>query len=375
LPDKDNKTEKASPHRRMEARKKGNVFQSKDLISGTTVLLCFVALRFFAGNMLERFSRILGDFISLGHGIGEFTIPVAGKIITDIAINIFILALPILLVAMALGFIMSVSQTRFIFTTEQLTPKFSRLNPVEGFKKMFSLKALVELIKSIIKVTVIIYIVYTVINSKLYQIPMLINADINAGIAWIGQAVCDVALYAGIGMMVIGVLDFLYQWWEHERSLMMSKQEVIDELKQLEGNPQVKSRIRSIREKAARQRMMAGVKTADVVIRNPEHFAVALKYDPGINIAPVVIAKGVDYLAMRIVKEAEKYNIAAVEDPPLARSLYASVEIGQEIPEEFWYAVRDIIWHLYEIKKIKPDVANLINDAYKENQDKNNNLK
>ena len=364
MPDnnRDQKTEKASPHRRLEARKKGNIFQSKDLISGMMIVFSFVALRLLAGYMLNRFIKVLNDFINLGSGLSEFSIVTASRIMFELILNMLMLSLPILLVAMILGFVLSVSQTRFIFTTDQLKPKLSRLNPIEGFKKMISLKALVELVKSVAKVTVIVYIVYVVINSKMHELPKLMTADISAGITWVGQTVFDVALYAGIGMIIIGVLDFIYQWWEYERSLMMSKQEVRDEYKQLEGDPLIKSRIRSIREKKAHERMMAGVKEADVVIRNPEHFAVVLKYDPNKNAAPIVIAKGMDYVAMQIVKEAEKYNIATVEDPPLARSLYAAAELGSEIPDQFWYAVADIIFHLMDIKKIKLNI-NKVNKA------------
>ena len=356
--DKSNKTEKASPHRRMEARKKGNVFQSKDLISGVTVLMTFLALRFLVEYMFGRFQKVLDDFISLGSGITEFTDDVAKKVIFDLGFNVFLLAMPILAVAMILGVVMSVSQTRFIFTTEQLKPQLSRMNPLNGLKKMFSVRSLVELAKSMMKVTVIVAIVYIVISGKINELPMLVASDMNQDVVWMLLTIFDVALYAGIGMIAIGILDYIYQWWEHERSLRMSKQEIRDEYKQLEGDPMIKSRIRNIREKKARERMMAAVKDADVVIRNPEHFAVALKYEIETNAAPVVIAKGQDFIAMQIIKEAQKYNIMEVENPPLARMLYDSTEIGSEvsnnIPQEFMVALVEIIIHLYESKgKIK----------------------
>jgi flagellar biosynthetic protein FlhB len=179
--------------------------------------------------------------------------------------------------------------------------------------------------------------------------------------AWMLLTVFEVALFAGIGMIAIGILDFIWQWWQHERSLMMSKQEIRDEYKQLEGDPLVKSRIRNIREKRARERMMAGVKDADVIIRNPEHFAVALKYDIEKNALPLVIAKGQDQVAMRIIQEAHKYNIMEVANPPLARIIFDSTEMGMEIgenlPEEFMYALADIIFKLYESKDKLRDIA------------------
>ena len=351
---RDSKTEKASPHRRMEARKKGNVFQSKDLTNGVGIVMTFLALRLLAAFIFGRFELVFEDFFMLGSEVTEFTPIVASRFMFDMAFNVFVLAIPVLAVAMVLGVVMSVSQTRFIFAAEQLKPKLERLNPIEGLKKMFSVKALAELVKAMLKITVIIYILYLVMNSKINELPMLITADLAADISWMLLCVFDVALFAGVGMVAIGILDFIYQWWEHERSLMMSKQEIKDEYKQLEGDPLIKSRIRSIRERRAKERMMAGVKEADVVIRNPEHYAVALKYDIEKNATPLVIAKGQDYVAARILKEAQKYNIMSVENPALARVLYAATEIGAEvgdnIPEEFMLALVEIIFKLYESK-------------------------
>ncbi|MCL2096609.1 MAG: flagellar biosynthesis protein FlhB [Oscillospiraceae bacterium] len=358
---KDSKTEKASPHRRLEARKKGNVFQSKDLISGIMIFMTFLALRFLVGYMFGRFESLINDFVSLGGSTAELTELAAARIMFDLAFNVFMLAGPILAVAMILGIVVSVSQTRFIFTTEQLKPKLSKLNPIEGFKKMFSLKSLVELVKSMLKITVIASIVYIVLTTKMGELPGLVMADIQKDAAWMLLTVFDVAIFAGVGMIAIGILDFIYQWWEHERSLMMSKQEIKDEYKQLEGDPLIKSRIRSIREKRARERMMSAVKEADVVIRNPEHYAVALKYEIEVNAAPLVIAKGQDNIAMRIITEADKYNIMTVENPPLARVIYNSTEIGAEIgdniPEELMIALTEIILRFYESKNRLGDIS------------------
>jgi flagellar biosynthetic protein FlhB len=197
------------------------------------------------------------------------------------------------------------------------------------------------------------------------ELPMLIMADMEISVLWMFQTVFEVAIFAGVGMIAIGIIDFIWQWWQHERSLMMSKQEIRDEYKQLEGDPLVKSRIRSIREKRARERMMAGVKDADVVIRNPEHFAVALKYEIDKNATPLVIAKGQDEVAMRIIKEAQKYNIMEVENPPLARIIFDTTEMGYEIgenlPEEFTLALVDIIFRLYQSKDRLQDITDFTN--------------
>ena len=323
------------------------------------IFLTFLSLRLIIGYMFGRFEQVIDEFFRFGSGVAEFTDSIASRMVLDAAINIFLLVMPILFIVMILGIAMSVAQTRFIFTADQVRPKLSRLNPLEGFKKMFSLKALVELLKSALKVAVIVGIIYLVLRSKISELPMLIVSELNHDVAWTLQTVFEVAIFAGVGMIAIGVLDYIYQWWEYERSLMMSKQEIKDEYKQLEGDPLIKSRIRSIREKRARERMMAGVKEADVVIRNPEHFAVAIKYEIEKNASPVVIAKGQDNVAFQIIKEAEKYNIMSVENPPLARILYASAEIGAEvdnIPEEFMFALAEIIFKLYESKDRLKDI-------------------
>lgn len=362
------KTEKATPHKRREQRKKGNVFQSRDLISGAMILSSFLALRLFTGYLFGRFSAVLNDFISLGSSVDEFTVPVASKVMFDFVVNLLLLALPMLLVSMVMGFALSVAQTRFIFSSEPLRPKLSKLNPIEGFKRMFSIRSLVELVKSLLKVSVIAYIVYTVVYSKLTQIPVLMNMDILAATAWLGQTIFDVALYAGMGMLVIGVLDFFYQWWDYERKLRMSKQEIKEEDKKLEGNPETKSRIKSIQRQMAQKRMMAQVKDADVVIRNPQHYAVALRYKPEKDKAPVTVAKGKDRVALRIIEEAKKYEIYTLENPPLARALYAAVEIDQEIPYKFYFALADVITHLYNIKNVNIKNMNQFNQLNKSNK-------
>lgn len=347
------KTEKATQHKRQQERKKGNIFQSKDLITGVMILTSFYALRLLINYMFGRFDNALNENIFIGATVETFTIPVGARLIYTIVINVLLLALPILSVTMLTGILMSVSQTRLMFATELLKPKFNRLNPIEGIKKMFSLKAIVELIKSILKITIVIIIVYNTIMGRLGEMPALLAADIFADIAWLGDAIFSVAINAGIGMLGIGIVDYFYQWWEYERSLRMSKQEVKDEYKQVEGNPETKMRITSIQRQMSQNRMITGVKDADVVIRNPTHFAIALKYDINKNVSPVVVAKGKDYLALRIIETAENHNIEVITNPPLARALYDAVDIYQEVPEDFWEAVADIISYIYNLKKIK----------------------
>ena len=347
------KTEKATQHKRREERRKGNVFQSKDLITGVMILTSFFALRMLMSYMLGRFDNALKENIYVGATVESFTIPTGASLIYTIVMNVLMLVLPILGVAMLTGVLMSVSQTRLLFATELLKPKFNKLNPIEGVKKMFSLKALAELIKSMLKIIIVIIIVYNTIFGRLSVMPALLAADIFMSIAWLGDSIFTVALYAGLGMLAIGFVDYFYQWWEYERSLKMSKQEIKDEYKQTEGNPETKMRITSIQRQMSQNRMITGVKDADVVIRNPTHYAIALKYDINRNVSPVVVAKGKDYLAMRIIETAATHNVEVVSNPPLARALYDAVDINQEIPEDFWEAVADVISYVYNLKQIR----------------------
>ena len=366
MPDQ-NKSEKATPHKRHEQKKKGNVFQSRDLISGIMILASFTFLRFFGGAyMFGRFQSVINNFINLGSSLYEVDAAIVSMILFELVMNLLFLVLPILSVAMILGVVLSMAQTRIAFTSELLKPKFSRINPIEGIKKMFSLKAFVELIKAMIKLTAVGGVLYYVINSKIWQIPDLLRMDVPIGVLWIADTAYAVALYAGVAMVIIGIFDFIYQWWEHERQLMMSKQEIKDEYKQLEGDPQIKAQRDSIRRQRARERMMSAVKEADVVVRNPEHFAVAIKYDLEKNAAPVVVAKGRDFMAQQIIKEAAKHSVYMVENPPLARALYSSVGIEMEVPQQFWTVMVEIIAHVMAIKG--HDLNKLSSDIEKNRQ-------
>ena len=249
-----------------------------------------------------------------------------------------------------MGIIPTVAQTRGLFTMKALAPKFSRLNPLEGIKKLFSLQSVVGIVKGLIEVAVIGYLIYSEIADRMPIILSLMNAGLLQGIAYAGMSVYDMVMLICIMLVFVAAGDFLFQWWQFEKKLKMSKQEVKDEYKQMEGDPQVKSKIKQRQQQMAQQRMMQDVPTSDVVIRNPTHFAVALRYDQDKNRAPMVVAKGTDYLALKIVEIAERHDIYCKEDPPLARALYAQVNIGQEIPYELYDAVAEVLSVVYREK-------------------------
>ncbi|HHW60429.1 MAG TPA: flagellar biosynthesis protein FlhB [Syntrophomonadaceae bacterium] len=344
------KTEKATPRRREEARKKGQVFKSTDLnsavilIAGTTaIFLSFPYMSESLGNFTRLFllHRTTGDFdIAYASFIGLEAIKLMAHMIWPVFLATFVAALMI-----------SYLQVGFVFSAEPLSPKLSKINPIEGFKRIFSKRALVELVKSVLKVVVTGYIAYTVVRAKIHIFPLFVDMELLTMMKTMGSIVFEIAIKTGIAFVAIGVLDYIYQWYEHEKSLMMSKYDVKQEYKQTEGDPLVKSRQRQIQRDVAMRRMMAEVPKADVVITNPTHFAVALQYDAQFMEAPVVLAKGQDYIAQRIRELANQHDIIIVENPWLARTLFYTIDIGDTVPEELYQAVAEVLAFVYKQKQ------------------------
>ncbi|MBO8159365.1 flagellar biosynthesis protein FlhB [Thermosyntropha sp.] len=345
------KTEQATPRRREEARKKGQVFKSNDLNSAVILTVGSVAIFLTLPHVLESFKAFTALFI-LDRSMQDFTneyaldlwietLWVMGKMLFSIFLATFVTAL-----------LVTYLQVGFVFSTEPLVPKLERLNPVEGFKRIFSKRALVELLKSLLKVIITGDIVYSEIRKDLEIFACMVDMDILPALKVLSSMIFKIALKVGVVFIVIGVLDYIYQWYEYEKSLKMSKYEIKQEYKETEGDPQIKTRQRQIQRQAAMQRMMAEVPKADVVITNPTHFAVVLKYEAEKMEAPVVVAKGKDFIALKIKEIASENNVIIVENPPLARTLFFAVDIGQQIPEEMYQAVAEIIAYVYKQKKI-----------------------
>lgn len=233
-----------------------------------------------------------------------------------------------------------------------ITPKFSKMNPVNGFKRILSFKALIELAKSIIKLFVIGYIIYDLLSQERHMLLALLDMGLMQAIAFIGDLGARLGINVGMWYLVIALADFVYQKLKHAKDLRMSKQEVKDEYKTMEGNPQIKGQIRQRMREASMRRMMQDIPKADVIITNPTHFAVALKYDRDTGTAPKVVAKGADHLAKRIRQVAEENKVIIVENKPLARTLYFTVNIGAEIPPELYKSVAEILAYVYKLKNI-----------------------
>ncbi|MDD4802269.1 MAG: flagellar biosynthesis protein FlhB [Syntrophomonas sp.] len=344
------KTETATPRRREEARKKGQVFKSTDLnaavilIAGSTVGI--LSFGYMTAN-LEQFTILyLLDRTQI-----DFDNAYAYKLLYESVILIGKMVFPILLTSFITALAITYLQVGALFSTEVLTPKIERLNPVEGFKKIFSKRSFMELTKSLLKIGLTSYIVYTVLRKYLYVFPRFVDMDIIASMVICGSIILEIALKVGVFFVVIGVIDYIFQWFEHEKSLKMSKYDVKQEYKQVEGDPQIKSKQRQIQREVAMRRMMAEVPTADVVITNPTHFAVALRYQAESMDAPTIIAKGQDFLALKIREIAELNKVTVVENPPLARTLFYTTELGQIVPEDLYQAVAEVLAFVYKQKK------------------------
>lgn len=345
------KTEKATPKKRRDQRKEGNVLQSKEIVTAASVLGIFAAMRLLAEFMVKNVLNYSADVFehSAGYEVNPDTVM---PLVVDIFTVIVITVMPICLIAMVLGIIPTVAQTRGLFAMKSLMPKFSRLNPLEGIKKLFSMQAIVGILKGLIEVIVVGVLVYNEISDRMPRIIALMDAGIMQGIAYTALSIFDMVMLICIMLVFVAAGDFLFQWWQFEKKLKMSKQEVKEEYKQMEGDPQVKSKIKQRQQQMAQRRMMQDVPSADVVVRNPTHYAVALKYDQDKNRAPVVIAKGADYLALRIIDIAENHDVMCIENPVLARALYSQVDLGREIPIELYDAVAEVLLIVYKAKNM-----------------------
>lgn len=346
------KTEKATPKKLEDARKEGRVARSSDLINGLMLLLMFFVLRIFGSFMakgfLESFTKYYNKTSDIALEI--FDVRQSVSLGNEIVIDIIIACLPVLIGSFFVAFVGNIIQVGWKVTTKPLKPKLDRLNPVGGLKRMFSQEKVVELIKSILKVLAIAIVAYNEVKDRWKFILNLYDFEFMQAVINIFNIVLDVGIKISIIFVIIGLADFGYQKWKHLHDLRMSKQEVKDEMKQSEGDPQVKGRIRQKMREGARRRMMQELPKADVVITNPTHFAVAIKYDREKAEAPYVLAKGADYVAATIKEAAKEHKIEIVENKPLARMLYYNVEIGDQIPPELYQMVAEVLAYVYSIK-------------------------
>jgi len=343
------KSEKPTAKKRSDARKDGTVAKSTEVNSVLVLLLGILLLRLTGEGMLfeiKNFIRHCFEFTALPEMSEQRVFNLAREAI----VFLIKIILPFAGAIMIAGLLANLLQVGFMFTTKPLIPKFSKINPLKGIKQKFSMKTVVELVKSIMKVTVIGYVAYITVAAE-YEM-LLILADTTLMTIWnfITAATFNIFIRIILVLLVIAILDYSYQRYEHEKKLKMTKQEIKDENKQMEGDPQVKGRIRSLQREMARRRMMGEVPKASVVVTNPTHIAIALLYEPEKNDAPLVVAKGKQLIAQQIKKIAAEHGVPMVEDKPLARAMYDKVEVGLPIPVEFFTAVAEIMAYVFKLK-------------------------
>lgn len=352
--DSGEKTEKATPRKRRKAREEGQVLQSKEITSALVLLCMFVALRVFGSYMYEGILEIFNVFFTRWQEVEEiYSVKGMVRIYSQVGIAFLKIIIPVLAVALITGLLAGYSQVGFLFTTKTLQIKLNRLNPLSGLKRIFSVRSLTELIKAVFKITVVGLIGFSYLKSEVRNILKAMDMDVVGIATYIGVTATNVAIRMCIALLALGVLDYGYQWWEYEKNLRMTKQELKEEYKQTEGNPENKSKIKQKQRQISLRRMMQSVPEADVVITNPTHYAVAIKYDIKISDAPVVLAKGQDYMALRIKEKARENGIEIVENKSLARTLYSTVEIGEKIPPDLYQAVAEVLAFVYGLKNSK----------------------
>ncbi len=342
------KTEKATPKKRRDERKKGHVAVSKDVVMIASLLGTFMLLKILFPFMYRTIRDYMIRYLSLAPGIENLS-DYSTRIFGDTAWTILKAALPILLAGIALSVLGTGVQTKFLFAKSNLAPKFSRLNPIQGIKNLLSLKSLIELLKNLFKIIILGIILYQIIKGDLTPIARTIDMDLKDSSVYMLNAIMDMVLRVSLVFLAVAGFDLFYQRWDYEREIRMSKQELKEEFKQTEGNPEIKGRIRSLQRERARSRMMQSVPEADVIIRNPTHYAVALRYDIEKDNAPVLLAKGQDELALRIVAMGEEHGVHVIENKPLARGIYAATQVGAEIPSEYYGMVAEILVYVYRM--------------------------
>lgn len=349
------KTEPATQKKLSDARKEGQVAKSREIANGVGLLALFLILRFWVGVMstqlLSGFSLIyerISDTVRFWRGyMPQNDIKLVFR---EMLLRVITIIGPILAIGFLVAFICDIAQVKWRPTSKPMQPKLSKMNPLSGLKKIVSLNSLVELVKSIAKIGLIVYICYNYLQDKWRLLFFLYDMPLLQALQLIATTVTDLGIRVSSLYMLIAGADYIYQKVKFARDMRMTKQEIKDEYKQAEGDPQIRGKIRQRMREASQRRMMQDLPRADVVITNPTHYAVAIKYDPEVADAPLVLAKGEDYLAAKIKEVARENHVEIVENKPLARMLYANVDVGQAVPPELYQAVAEVLAFVYHLQ-------------------------
>ncbi|MGP7817489.1 flagellar biosynthesis protein FlhB [Niallia sp. 01092] len=346
------KTEKATPKKRQDTRKKGQVAKSQDVNTAIVLLVVFAVLHFTGSYMLKGFIAIMK------HSFQEFmlldlTEQNLQHIFLQILKEIAFIVSPILIAAIVAGLIANYMQVGVLFSTEAIQFKLEKINPISGFKRIFSLRSIIELLKSILKISVIGVVTFSILWLQFSELLVLSYKSVYTSLITLAQLTIQMGLYGSGALLLLSLLDYLYQRYDFEKNIKMSKQDIKDEHKNIEGDPLIKSKIKQRQREMAMRRMMQDVPNADVVITNPTHYAIALKYEEDKYDAPYVVAKGIDFVAQKIKFIAKENDVVMVENRPLARALYSEIEVGDVVPEEFFKAVAEILAFVYRTRNEK----------------------
>ncbi|MGD6992370.1 flagellar biosynthesis protein FlhB [Sutcliffiella horikoshii] len=343
------KTEKATPKKKQDTRKKGQVAKSADVNTSFVLIAVFLCLFAIGPWMKEEILKLFEHSFRV-YLLEEVTVQKVHMIFLELIMQLIWIIGPIMLAAFLGAVIANYLQVGPLFSTEAIHMKLNKLDPIQGFKRIYSVRAIVEFVKSMLKIVFVGIITFSILWMSLEEVLILSQKNLHDAFAFLGTLTVRMGLFAGGALLFLSIFDYLYQKYDYEKNIRMSKHDVKDEYKKAEGDPLIKSKIKQKQREMAMQRMMQEVPQADVIITNPTHYAIALKYDESKGDAPIVLAKGVDYVAKKIKEKAKEHNIVTVENKPLARSLYSQAEIGDAIPEEFFQAVAEILAYVYRLQ-------------------------
>ncbi|WP_018922537.1 flagellar biosynthesis protein FlhB [Salsuginibacillus kocurii] len=343
------KTEQATPKKKQDSRKKGQVAKSNDVNTAIVLLLVFLFMFLYAGVLGEHIflmtQHVFTEFLT-----NEITMQSLPAMLQEVAVETAIVVLPIMLVAVTGGVLANLLQVGVMFAPEAIKPKPSKINPLKGLKRIFSVRALVELAKSLLKITLVGLLAFFILWMNADSLLKLMQKDVMEGFLEVAFLTGLIGVLVAFLLLLLAIPDYVYQKHDYEKQIRMSKQDVKDEHKKMEGDPKIKSKRRQKQQEMATQRMMQEVPKADVVVTNPTHFAVALKYEEEKMDAPIIVAQGVDFVALRMRQLAQVNEVVLVEDKPLARALYHQTDIGDEVPEDLFKAVAEVLAYVYRLQ-------------------------
>lgn len=343
------KTEKATPKKREKSRGEGQVANSKEMASVVVLFASIIVFYFCTSWMLDSIKQVMqGVFLMIGQM--RVTTQTLYPLAFNLCLKSGVILAPLMLLIVASAVAVNVAQVGFNISAKPITPDLKKIDPIQGAKKLVSLRSLVELVKSVFKIGVISFIAYKVISGSFEEMISMGLYDIHSIFALVGYISLRVLWYATLALVVLAILDYTYQRYDNEKKMKMTKQEVKDEHKNYEGDPKVKQRQRSIQREMALSRMMSHVPKADVILTNPTHVAIAIKYDSEKYSAPTVTAKGAGYVAQKIRQKAVESGVPILERPPLARELFKKVKIGNLIPMGLYEAVAEVLAYIYNLK-------------------------